>query len=187
MSWSWDNHSCFLTLEGPCTLEEVLPQTLYQLAVSARTTVCTYSIYKEAPEDGPLRSETCRADTLSINKQSVQLHCVSRWNVYILHSCFITGIAPGSNGVQRLDDLEVLLLSKQIFLRPEFLPTPHNSRSHTVGSFQSLLRPPHVAAGWVGYVNRSEPKGSENRQLSNNMYLYHSTPHNPYCSNRAIT
>ena len=28
-----------------------------------RTTVCTYSIYKEAPEDGPLRSETCRADT----------------------------------------------------------------------------------------------------------------------------
>ena len=28
-----------------------------------RTIVCTYSIYKEAPEDGPLRSETCRADT----------------------------------------------------------------------------------------------------------------------------
>ena len=37
--------------------------TLYQLDVSARTIVCTYSIYKEAPEDGPLRSETCRADT----------------------------------------------------------------------------------------------------------------------------
>ena len=28
-----------------------------------RTIICTYSIYKEAPEDGPLRSETCRADT----------------------------------------------------------------------------------------------------------------------------
>ena len=28
-----------------------------------RTIVCTYSFYKEAPEDGPLRSETCRADT----------------------------------------------------------------------------------------------------------------------------
>ena len=28
-----------------------------------RTIVCTYSIYKEAPKDGPLRSETCRADT----------------------------------------------------------------------------------------------------------------------------
>ena len=34
------------------------------------TIVCTYSIYKEAPEDGPLRSETCRADTwASINNQ----------------------------------------------------------------------------------------------------------------------
>ena len=31
--------------------------------VPARTIVCTYRIYKEAPEDGPLRSETCRADT----------------------------------------------------------------------------------------------------------------------------
>ena len=41
----------------------VLPETLYQLDVSARTIVCIYSIYKEAPEDGPLRSETCRADT----------------------------------------------------------------------------------------------------------------------------
>ena len=44
-------------------LGRVLPQTLYQLDVSARTTVCTYSIYKEAPEDGPLQSETCTADT----------------------------------------------------------------------------------------------------------------------------
>ena len=41
----------------------VLPKTLYRLDVSARTIVCTYSIYKEAPEDGPLRSETCTADT----------------------------------------------------------------------------------------------------------------------------
>ena len=41
----------------------VLPKTLYQPAVSAHTIVCTYSIYKEAPEDGPLLSETCRADT----------------------------------------------------------------------------------------------------------------------------
>ena len=38
--------------------------------VSARTIVCTYSIYKEAPEDGPLRSETCTADTwVLINNQ----------------------------------------------------------------------------------------------------------------------
>ena len=28
-----------------------------------RTIVCTYGFYKEAPEDGPLRSETCRTDT----------------------------------------------------------------------------------------------------------------------------
>ena len=48
----------------------VLPQTLYQLDVSARTIVRTYSIYKEAPEDGPLRAETCRADTwVLINHQ----------------------------------------------------------------------------------------------------------------------
>ena len=45
-------------------------QTLYQLDVSAHTIVCTYSIYKEAPEDGPLRSETCTAGTYaSINNQ----------------------------------------------------------------------------------------------------------------------
>ena len=57
-------------LIGPAdtTFEEelVLPQTLYQLGVSGSaflTIVCTYSIYKEAPEDGPLRSETCTADT----------------------------------------------------------------------------------------------------------------------------
>ena len=52
-----------------------------------RTIVCTYSIYKEAPEDGPLQSETCRADTSVLNKQSVQLHCVSRWTVYIYIYC----------------------------------------------------------------------------------------------------
>ena len=64
-----------LTLEGPCiifcniytfqrdTQCRVLRKTLYQPDVTARTIVCTYSIYKEAPEDGPLRSETCRADT----------------------------------------------------------------------------------------------------------------------------
>ena len=28
-----------------------------------RTTVCTYSLYIKAPEDGPMRSETCRAAT----------------------------------------------------------------------------------------------------------------------------
>ena len=37
--------------------------TLYQLDVSDSAFLTTYSIYKEAPEDGPLRSETCRADT----------------------------------------------------------------------------------------------------------------------------
>ena len=36
---------------------------LYQLDVSGSAIVCTCSIYKEAPEDGPLRSEICRADT----------------------------------------------------------------------------------------------------------------------------
>ena len=46
-----------------CVIHSKIPQTLHQLDVSARTIVCTYSIYKEAPEDGPLRSETCRADT----------------------------------------------------------------------------------------------------------------------------
>ena len=28
-----------------------------------RTIVCIYSVYKEAPEDGPMSSETCRAET----------------------------------------------------------------------------------------------------------------------------
>ena len=35
----------------------------YITYITACTIVCTYSIYKEAPEDGPLRSETCIADT----------------------------------------------------------------------------------------------------------------------------
>ena len=46
-----------------CRLWYVL---IVQLDVSGSallTIVCTYSIYKEAPEDGPLRSETCRAET----------------------------------------------------------------------------------------------------------------------------
>ena len=86
-----NNFKINLTLEGPCIIlcnmciyseihnvvalikcllvlsmfeeEAVLPQTLYQLDISAHTIVCTYSIYKEAPEDGPLQSKTCRADT----------------------------------------------------------------------------------------------------------------------------
>ena len=33
------------------------------LYITARTVVCTHSSYKEAPEDGPLRSKTCTADT----------------------------------------------------------------------------------------------------------------------------
>ena len=48
---------------GWCSVVGVLPQRLYQLDVSAGTIVCTCSIYKVAPEDGPLLSETCRADT----------------------------------------------------------------------------------------------------------------------------
>ena len=45
--------------------------------------VCTYSIYKEAPDDGPLRSETCRADTYaSINNQCCKL-CISLECIYI--------------------------------------------------------------------------------------------------------
>ena len=43
--------------------EELLPQTLYRRDVSAHAIACTYGIYKEAPEDGALRSEACRADT----------------------------------------------------------------------------------------------------------------------------
>ena len=47
----------------------VVGRTLYRLDVlcstriTARTTVYIYSLYKEAPEDGPMRSETCRAET----------------------------------------------------------------------------------------------------------------------------
>ena len=65
---------------------KVLPQTLYQRDVSDSaflTTyhICTYSIYKEAPEDGPLRSETCRADTwTSINNQCC--HIVYLFGMY---------------------------------------------------------------------------------------------------------
>ena len=36
---------------------------MFRTVTVRRTIVCTYSIYKEAPEDGPLRSETCTADT----------------------------------------------------------------------------------------------------------------------------
>ena len=74
----------YLTLEGPCIIFAIYIQSneihnvvalikfllvlrcqlyMFRPDVSARTIVCTYSIYKEAPEDGPLRSETCRADT----------------------------------------------------------------------------------------------------------------------------
>ena len=44
-------------------IEVRIRKNMYQMDLSARTIVCTYSIYKEAPEDGPLRSETCTADT----------------------------------------------------------------------------------------------------------------------------
>ena len=51
------------------TFEEELPQMLYQRFLPC-TIVCTYNIYKEAPKDGLLQSETCRADTwASINNQ----------------------------------------------------------------------------------------------------------------------
>ena len=67
------------------SLGRVLPQTLYQLDVSARTIVCTYSIYKEAPEDGPLRSETCRAETWVLIKNLIiaTTLCISLDCIYI--------------------------------------------------------------------------------------------------------
>ena len=52
-----------------------IPQTFYQRNVSDSAVLTTYhSLHiqhlKEAPEDGPLRPETCRADTYaSINNQ----------------------------------------------------------------------------------------------------------------------
>ena len=50
-------------LSGTSRWYNVWGRTLYQRDASGHTIVCTYSIYKEAPEDGPLRFETCRADT----------------------------------------------------------------------------------------------------------------------------
>ena len=53
-----------LTLEGRCIIFAIYIKSIHQLLyITARTIVCTYNIYKEAPEDGPLRSETCRAET----------------------------------------------------------------------------------------------------------------------------
>ena len=44
-------------------LKRCTRRTYRAVRLLPHTTVCTYSIYKEAPEDGPLQSETCRADT----------------------------------------------------------------------------------------------------------------------------
>ena len=68
-----------LILEGPCIIFAIHIQsneihnvvcctsrtswTYRAVRFLPRTIVCTYSIYKEAPEDGPLRSKTCRAET----------------------------------------------------------------------------------------------------------------------------
>ena len=66
----------------------VLPQTLYRRGVSARIIVCTYSIYKEAPEDRPLRSETCRADTWAlINNQCCYIVYLVGMYIYIYCKC----------------------------------------------------------------------------------------------------
>ena len=51
--------------------------------------ICTYSIYKEAPEDGPLRSETCRADTWTlINNQCCYI--VYLVGMYIYYIYFVS-------------------------------------------------------------------------------------------------
>ena len=48
-----------------------------------------YGFYKGAPEDGPIKSETCRAATkVLIKTYSVKPHCVSRWPICILQKCY---------------------------------------------------------------------------------------------------
>ena len=54
---------CLLVLRYQFFLKRCTSRTYQIVRFLPRTIVCTYSIYKEAPEDGPLRSETCRADT----------------------------------------------------------------------------------------------------------------------------
>ena len=73
----------------------------YQIVRFLRhTIVCTYSIYKEAPEDGPLRSEACRADTYaSINNQCCNIvYLVGMYiywiRFYILMFCFKLSFLP---------------------------------------------------------------------------------------------
>ena len=73
--------------------EAVLPQTLYQRDVSAHTIVCTYSVYKEAPEHGPLRSETCRADTwVLINNQCNYIVYLSLECIYIVDQTSVNAL-----------------------------------------------------------------------------------------------
>ena len=72
-------------------LYEFLPKLLYQLDVSDSVSLTTYhslliQYLQEAPEDGPLWSETCRAYILSINKNliSATTLCISLDCIYII-------------------------------------------------------------------------------------------------------
>ena len=65
------NHVCsFLyasRLPTKCTDCTVLPTALYRLDVSSSTRITTYQslriqLVQNAPDDGPMRSETCRAN-----------------------------------------------------------------------------------------------------------------------------
>ena len=59
--------------------------------MSSSTRITTYhslhiQLVQNAPDDGPLRSETCRSETqLLIKTYSVKPHCVSRWTRYIYY------------------------------------------------------------------------------------------------------
>ena len=56
------------------------------------TVVCTYSIWGEAPEDGPLRSETCRADTYaSVNNQCCNIVYLVGMYIYCkMHTYYLS-------------------------------------------------------------------------------------------------
>ena len=58
------------------TTRHVQPLRLYQ---SLRI-----QLVQNAPDDGPMRSETCRANISAEKTYSLRPHCVSCWTTYIL-------------------------------------------------------------------------------------------------------
>ena len=96
--------------------EELPPQTLYQRDVSPRTIVCTYSIYKEAPEDGPLRFETRRADTrVLINNQCNYI--VYLVGMYIYCKIQVCLKWKKNNRYFTWREIYILTISPSVFLR----------------------------------------------------------------------